>query len=209
AAILHDTVLNHLNAIAVAPAGPMDDHLARTVESDFAMLSGRAWLAGDRAGTGAGAVSAGADDHGATGAFLDMLDDHRVAGLGVDLTGDPAAVDRLDHRAVTALVRAVGQCLANVRKHAGTDRAEVSVFDDGAGCTVMVVDDGRGFDESSTGADRLGLKNSVRQRIGRVGGDVQVWSSPGTGTSVMLTVPYGPLTDTIAVVEDDRLESAS
>jgi hypothetical protein len=26
--------------------------------------------------------------------------------------------------------------------------------------------------------------------VGRVGGDVQIWSSPGSGTSVMMTVPY-------------------
>jgi hypothetical protein len=36
----------------------------------------------------------------------------------------------------------------------------------------------------------MGLRGSVRERIGRVGGDVQVWSSPGSGTSVMMSVPY-------------------
>lgn len=179
AAILHDTVLNHLNAIALAPAGPIDDHLAETIESDVAALSGRGWL-----------VGATAEDTPRDGAFVEMLDAERAAGLDVALTGDPGAIARLDGDAETAVVRAVAQCLANVRKHAETDRAEVSVFDDGVGCTVMVVDDGRGFDERETGADRLGLKNSVRQRIGRVGGDVQIWSSPGTGTSVMLTVPF-------------------
>ncbi len=45
AAILHDTVLNHLGAIALAPDGPMDPQLARTVESDVAMLTGKEWLA--------------------------------------------------------------------------------------------------------------------------------------------------------------------
>ncbi|WFR66678.1 hypothetical protein P9139_18355 [Curtobacterium flaccumfaciens] len=95
------------------------------------------------------------------------------------MTGTPAALARLDHAAMTAVLRAVGQCLANVRKHAGTDAAEVSVFDDGVACTIMVVDDGRGFDESATSPDRMGLRGSVRDRVGRVGGDVQVWSSPG------------------------------
>jgi len=183
AAILHDTVLNHLGAIALAPDGPMDAQLARTVETDVAMLTGRQWLAAPDTG-------ADADPDATTTAFDAMVDEHRTEGLRVAVTGDTSALGRLDAAGSTAMLRAVGQCLSNVRKHAGTDAAEVSVFDDGASCTVMVVDDGRGFDEQETGADRMGLRGSVRERIGRVGGDVQVWSSPGSGTSVMMSVPY-------------------
>ncbi|MCJ1713463.1 sensor histidine kinase [Microbacterium sp. M1A1_1b] len=190
-AVLHDTVLNHLGAITLAADGPMDAQLARMVESDVAMLTGSEWLAP------APETDAGA----AVDAFEHMLDQERAEGLEVLMTGDPAAMDRLEPGTVTALVRAVGQCLANVRKHAGTDSAEVSVFDDGVACTVMVVDDGRGFDEQQTGADRMGLRNSVRERIGRVGGDVQVWSSPGTGTSVMMTVPFGARTGVVQVAD--------
>lgn len=188
-AILHDTVLNHLGAIALAPDGPMDAQLARTVESDVAMLTGSEWLA----------PAPQPDPGTAVAAFERMLAEERAEGLEVLVTGEPAGMGRLEAASVTALVRAVGQCLANVRKHAETDTAEVSVFDDGIACTVMVVDDGRGFDEQQTGADRMGLRNSVRERIGRVGGDVQVWSSPGTGTSVMMTVPYQARTGAVPV----------
>ncbi|PZE68169.1 sensor histidine kinase [Curtobacterium sp. MCBD17_021] len=208
AAILHDTVLNHLNAIALAPAGPMDEHLAQTMESDVAMLTGRAWLAGDASTTEPTADDATA---GAVAAFERMLAEQRETGLQVTVTGDPVSVARLDPRAMTALLRAVAQCLTNVRKHAGTDAAEVSVFDDGVACTVMVVDDGRGFDEQATGADRMGLRNSVRERIGRVGGEVQVWSSPGSGTSVMMSVPYTSAAGVVPVLQhgDDDVERAS
>lgn len=193
AAILHDTVLNHLGAIALAPDGPMDAQLARTVEADVAMLTGKQWLAPEAQPT---RPEPGAAVH----AFGQMVDEHRGAGLDVTVTGDPAAFTRLDQSAMTAVLRAVSQCLANVGKHAGVDAAEVSVFDDGVACTVMVVDDGRGFDESTTSPDRMGLRGSVRERIGRVGGDVQVWSSPGSGTSVMMSVPYGARTGTVPAV---------
>jgi len=195
-AILHDTVLNHLGAIALAPDGPMDPHLAETVDADVAVLTGKGWLApAARPRPGAAAET-----------FGSMVDEHRALGLDVTVSGDTSALDRLDQRALSAIVRAVAQCLANVRKHAGTDAAEVSVFDDSASCTVMVVDDGRGFDEDATGADRMGLRGSVRDRIGRVGGDVQIWSSPGSGTSVMMTVPYVPVTGAVTVpaAADDR-----
>lgn len=193
AAILHDTVLNHLGAITLAPDGPMDPQLARVVEADVAMLTGREWLAPQSAPT---VREPGA----AVQAFDRMVDEHRAEGLDVSVTGDPTAFTRLDQPAMTAVLRAVSQCLANVHKHAGVDAAEVSVFDDGMACTVMVVDDGRGFDESATSPDRMGLRGSVRERIGRVGGDVQVWSSPGSGTSVMMSVPYGALTGAFPAV---------
>jgi signal transduction histidine kinase len=53
----------------------------------------------------------------------------------------------------------------------------------------MVVDTGKGFTEAETGIDRLGLRNSVRRRIEAVEGTVQVWSTPGRGTSIMIRVP--------------------
>ncbi len=179
AAILHDTVLNHLGAIAIAPDGPMDRQLARTVDADIAALTGHGWLGVHDADAPVAPV----------GVLEQLLHDERERGLEITLTGDTSSLGQLDDHTLDALVRATGQCLANVRKHAGVDRAEVSLFDDGASATVMVVDDGRGFDESATGADRMGLRGSVRQRIERVGGSVQVWSSPGAGTSVMMTVP--------------------
>jgi signal transduction histidine kinase len=53
----------------------------------------------------------------------------------------------------------------------------------------MVIDAGKGFTEAEMGADRLGLRQSVRKRIESVGGHVQVWSTPGKGTSVMIRLP--------------------
>jgi len=42
---------------------------------------------------------------------------------------------------------------------------------------------------SQTNPDRLGLRRSVRDRIESIGGTVQVWSTPGRGTSIVLSVP--------------------
>lgn len=203
AALLHDTVLNHLNAIAHAPHGPMDADLSRALDEDLAALEGRDWLATGTIPTRTGAVVV-------TGRLGSLADEHRDQGLDVVLSGDDTVVDRLEPDVRTALLRAVGQCLTNVRKHAGTDAAELSVFDDGATCTVMVVDDGAGFDERATGADRMGLRQSIRQRVERVGGAVQVWSSPGSGTSIMLSVPMlAPVTSLQAEANDGRDEAAS
>jgi hypothetical protein len=38
-------------------------------------------------------------------------------------------------------------------------------------------------------ADRLGVRGSIIERMEAVGGSAQIWSTPGGGTSVVLTVP--------------------
>src|SRR5690606_8202612 len=81
------------------------------------------------------------------------------------------------------------QCLANVIKHSGVMKAEVAVYGSDSEVSVMIVDDGSGFEVNAVGPDRLGLRASVRRRIEAVGGTVQLWSTPGSGTSVLIRVP--------------------
>jgi signal transduction histidine kinase len=76
----------------------------------------------------------------------------------------------------------------------------------------MVVDAGKGFSVAETGADRLGLRQSVRHRIEAVDGEVQVWSTPGRGTSVMIRVPVSGAhgtEDGAADADDDAEEGAA
>jgi signal transduction histidine kinase len=117
------------------------------------------------------------------------VDAARDAGLQVNVSGDLTVLARLTREASRALGLAVRQCLANVLQHSGTDRAEVALYGTEGEVTVMVVDSGRGFSESETAKDRMGLRNSVRTRVEQAGGTVRLWSTPGRGTSVMIRVP--------------------
>jgi signal transduction histidine kinase len=58
---------------------------------------------------------------------------------------------------------------------------------------LVVLDEGRGFDQDLVPADRLGLRASVQERIAGVGGGVTIWTQPSQGTSVMLRVPLARL----------------
>jgi signal transduction histidine kinase len=180
AALLHDTVLSHLAAVATSAPGPLDSRVAKAMSRDLETLVGREWLAG-----GGTEVSA-RDWHRSELAVA--VESARDSGLEVGVTGDVSAVARLRPDQVQALGLAVAQCLVNVERHSGTSRAEVVVYGDGDDVSVMVIDDGVGFDPRATGADRLGIKNSVQARMERVGGSVQIWSSPGSGTSVVIRV---------------------
>src|SRR5690606_37395767 len=135
----------------------------------------------------------------------------KLQGLVVDGTGDIGAVLRLDRARSNALGLAAKQCLTNVIKHSGTMNAEVAVYGSDSEVSVMIVDEGRGFEVAAVGSGRLGLRASVRRRIEGVGGTVQVWSSPGNGASVLIRVPIAtPASPAIAAADPVlAVESAS
>ena len=89
----------------------------------------------------------------------------------------------------TEISRCVGEALRNVARHAGTDRADVSVRDAGPGLVVEVSDRGRGFDPRLVQASRRGIRESIRARMEAVGGGAEVISAPGAGTRVVLRWP--------------------
>ena len=184
AAVMHDTVLNHLAAIASSQDGPIQRTLRDQIERDVEVLVGEEWLLD---------TDAAADQQTRvewrSSPLFRTVEESRRLGLDVDVSGDVAAVTRLGVERATAVALAAKQCLVNVMRHAGTDRAELVVYGSDREVSVMVIDSGKGFSEQETGSDRLGLRQSVRRRIEDVGGSVQVWSTPGKGTSVMIRVP--------------------
>lgn len=184
AALMHDTVLNHLAAIADSKGEELGRGIAEQVRRDVESLVGEDWLT--EAPTHANARSRLEWQH--SGLFT-AIQEGRMLGLEIETTGDLTAVGRLDRATSIALGLAVKQCLVNVIKHSGTEHAEVAVYGSGQLLSVLVVDSGLGFDESATTTSRFGLRVSVRKRMESVGGRVDVWSTPGRGTSIMIQVP--------------------
>jgi PAS domain S-box-containing protein len=92
-----------------------------------------------------------------------------------------------------SLFQAIRELLLNVAKHAGVSRARLVLGQDEGIITVLVSDEGSGFDPLLTGRraameSGFGLYN-VRQRIGQMGGSIQIGSTPGEGTRVTLRIP--------------------
>ena len=120
---------------------------------------------------------------------------NRLHKIEVDIRDDglPKPMDR----AVSAtLFRAVRELLINVSKHARVSKAVVAVArnaDDTVSVTVS--DAGAGFDPNGvvTSADSGGFGLiSLRERLGYLGGAMEVKSVPGDGTSVIVKVPLLP-----------------
>lgn len=110
-------------------------------------------------------------------------------GLTVRVSGELAQLALLAPARLDALDAAVAQCLVNIVRHAGVSSAEVMIGGGSAELTVAVIDAGVGFDESRVPADRIGLRISIRARVEHEGGTVRLWSKPGVGTTIVLTMP--------------------
>lgn len=183
AAIMHDTVLGHLAAIASTPPGPLSAELRARMSRDLEVLIGEEWLLDADLPNPQVAIDWRESE------MFAAIDEARDLGLDIEVSGDVSALARLGRDQARAVALAAKQCLVNVIRHAGVLRAEVVIYGSDTEVSIMVIDAGKGFKESETGADRLGLRQSVRQRIESVDGAVQVWSTPGRGTSVMIRVP--------------------
>jgi NarL family two-component system sensor histidine kinase LiaS len=88
-----------------------------------------------------------------------------------------------------ALFRVAQESLANVARHSGAGHAEVDLSYTDRNLTLRVADDGRGFDPSRGSGGGFGLQ-SMRERLVRLGGHVDLDSAPGKGTRVTAFCPF-------------------
>ncbi|MFD9303919.1 sensor histidine kinase [Streptomyces sp. NPDC060048] len=101
-----------------------------------------------------------------------------------------------------ALLRIAQSALANVVRHAGAGRAEITLTFMDTSVTLDIVDDGKGFDPSApaaAGRDPLASSSApsgggfglpaMRSRAETLSGLFTVESSPGQGTAVAVTLP--------------------
>jgi signal transduction histidine kinase/ligand-binding sensor domain-containing protein len=88
--------------------------------------------------------------------------------------------------------RIAGEAVRNAFKHAEAERVGVEICYDERQLRVRVRDDGKGIDAKDLNEDgrtgHFGLRG-MRERAKIIGGNLEVWSSPQSGTEVELTIP--------------------
>ena len=89
----------------------------------------------------------------------------------------------------TALFHISQEALANIAKHAVAHQAKISLWQADRRVLLEITDDGVGFDTSKVSLVLgHGLAN-MRTRARKMGGDIEVVSEPGKGTSVLTWIP--------------------
>ncbi len=176
AAHLHDSVLQTLALIQKhASESRTVATLARAQERDL-----RSWLYGEEPPPDTSVASA------LKAAAAEVEDSHGVP-VEVVTVGDAPVSERL-----RPLVLAAREAMVNAAQHSGADQVDVYAEAGPQATEVFVRDRGRGFDQDQVPDDRLGVRNSILDRMHRHGGTAEVRSTPGTGTEVRLamTTPH-------------------
>ena len=94
-----------------------------------------------------------------------------------------------DLRAI--VFRSVRELLTNVVKHARATSVVIRLDEKDGGMVVVVQDDGVGFDPASLPSNdqTFGLF-SIQERMGDLGGSLEIESRPGAGCTAILRVPF-------------------
>ncbi len=110
--------------------------------------------------------------------------------LRVDVHAGPGVREgRLSQSAEGAAYFTVCEALANTLKHGAAVRAVVSLRLDGGQLRIEVSDDGCGFD--AAGRNGSGGLAGLEDRLAALGGDLEVRSRAGEGTTLLAVVPTG------------------
>jgi PAS domain S-box-containing protein len=134
------------------------------------------------------------DDLGLETALVNYVEDWSGrSGLEVDLHAAGLDQRRLPPALETHLYRIVQEALTNVHKHAQAERVSIVMERRHDHLLVIIEDDGRGFDQEAAttpraGMPRLGLLG-MKERVASVGGELQVESAAGKGTSLFIRIP--------------------
>jgi signal transduction histidine kinase len=86
------------------------------------------------------------------------------------------------------LLQAVKEALNNAAKHSGASEVFLRIYRHNQKITVVVEDNGRGFDPEQLDYARNGMIN-MSQRMSEIGGHFALVSQPGNGCRVEFTVP--------------------
>jgi signal transduction histidine kinase/ligand-binding sensor domain-containing protein len=101
---------------------------------------------------------------------------------------DALPASPLPAQARHGLLLAVKEALNNAAKHSGATEVWLRIRCEAGELRVEVEDNGRGFDASAVTAGGNGLDN-LRARLAAVGGQTEIISRPGRGTTVRLRLP--------------------
>ena len=133
-------------------------------------------------------------DAGLAAALGRLSQQWRRDGLRIEVSVPTGGAD-LTMDVQTALLRIAQGAVANVAQHAGATTVDIVLTLSPTEATLVVHDDGVGFDRDRVGldtatSDSFGLR-AMAERVEQLGGGLTVDSAPGRGTTVTAVVDRG------------------
>jgi signal transduction histidine kinase len=113
-----------------------------------------------------------------------------VAVYADDASGDPHL---LGPTATVEVFRIIQEALANAAHHSGAPRAQVAITRQDERLTVVVADEGQGFDPAEVPESGIGIAGML-ERSRLLGGQLSIESAPHAGTRVTVSLSTIPVT---------------
>jgi signal transduction histidine kinase len=136
------------------------------------------------------------DAQGLAGALRDFADSIlRDSSMEVDFVATGWEQGRLAGQTESALYRVAQEAIVNVLKHAHARRLSIVVERGAEAVTLIIEDDGKGFDSEAIPHPPIGHAglSGMRERLHLIGGSLTIESSPGQGTTVLARVPFSTM----------------
>jgi PAS domain S-box-containing protein len=106
-----------------------------------------------------------------------------------------------------ALFRMVQESLNNIAKHANATEVDVVLDDVDDHVNLSIRDNGVGMSPVRFASSTTHGLRGMRERAGYLGGEVQIVSSPGKGTHIMISLPKAPRFSSTAQLLQERRAS--
>jgi signal transduction histidine kinase len=116
------------------------------------------------------------------GTAIEDLAQRSALPVTVTLTG---TIERTPETVQTAAYFVVAEALTNAAKHSQAAEVNASAWSDDDNLYLSIRDDGIGGADAGKGSGLIGLKD----RVEALGGQIEMVSPPGSGTSLHITIP--------------------
>jgi len=104
----------------------------------------------------------------------------------INKSGD--AIELEEEQSIT-LFRVFQEAINNIMKHAAAKRVEVEIIYNIHSVELIISDDGKGFDSQDRYKPRSFGLRGIQERIGQMGGTVEIASQVGKGSRIEVCVP--------------------
>ena len=131
-------------------------------------------------------VSPGPEVRKAMGQLVDTMGGSHQVRLSLRL--DPQAADRMTAEQACHVLPIAREAMSNTLRHAHAQKCIVSLHLCDGGVRLLVEDDGVGFTADAPAGQGLGLHN-IAERAQKLGAKLEIISSPGRGTHIVLDIP--------------------
>lgn len=125
--------------------------------------------------------------YGLTAALSDMKNTLEATGkIKINLF-EAGTGDRQNLEFEIAIYRIVQELMSNILKHAEATKADIHITKDSNQFTLIVEDNGKGFDPENPDKFGMGMAN-IKQRVAALGGAVTFDSKLGAGATVIIEI---------------------